>query len=361
MEEKKRIIIDARMINMSGIGTYIKELLNQGIYTDALGNEMEITHEDPTLNTITYNEKIYGIKEQLHFPYKKIKQLKPYALHVPHYNVPIFYHGRMYVTIHDLTHLVLKENLPNKFAYIYARVMLGIAIHKAKAVITVSENTKKDILKFYKSVNPNKIQVIYHSLPQRFHIKKKKDVQYLYSRFNIPKSKKILMYVGNLKPHKNLARLVEAYSNIRDIDETRLLLVGKAFDSYNLDELIQKRHVEKYILTTGIVSDEELVDLYNLTDLFVFPSLYEGFGLPPLEAMACGTPVVCSNSSCMPEIIEDAAIYFDPLDIKEIQKAIEIGLTDDEIRKELIENGKNQCLKYQKREFVNKTTQILGG
>ena len=155
----KKIVIDARMINMSGIGTYIQHLVKAGIYDIALGNEAEIKEYISDIDVIDYDSKIYGIKEQLKFPYRKLRKLKPDILHIPHYNVPIFYRGRMFVTIHDLTHIVMPEILPNKFAYIYAKIMLWIAVHKAEKIFTVSENTKKDIIKIFK-VDPEKIVVI---------------------------------------------------------------------------------------------------------------------------------------------------------------------------------------------------------
>lgn len=318
-----KIAVDARMINMSGIGTYIQNLIKNGCYNIALGRKQEINQIDDKIKMIEFNTSIYGIKEQLKFPYKELKKEKPDVLHVPHYNVPIFYKGKMIVTIHDLTHLIYPEFLPNKFAYFYAKFMIWVALKKADKVITVSQNTKNDILKMFK-VNPDKIEVIYNGVGEEFVKKDKESIEYLYDKFNIPKNKKIIMYVGNLKPHKNLERLLEAYSKINNKEETCLLLVGKAFEKYNaLEDKEIQLGINDYVIHTGIVTQDELVDLYNLADLFVFPSLYEGFGLPVLEALACGTPVVCSNTSSMPEVGEDDVGYFNPYDIDEMIKKIE--------------------------------------
>lgn len=323
MGNKLKIAVDARMIKMSGIGTYIQNLMKNGCYDIALGNENEIKEFDENIKTINFDSKIYGIKEQFKFPYKKLKKENIDILHVPHYNVPIFYRGKMVVTIHDLTHLIYPEFLPNKFAYLYAKFMMKIAIKKSYRVITDSENTKKDILNFFK-VNPDKIDVIYLGVGAEFKKKEKEGVQYLYQRFNIPEDKKILLYVGNLKPHKNLERLLEAYSKIKNIDNTRLLLIGKAFEKYDvLEEKEKNLGISDYVIHTGIVSQDELVDLYNLADLFVFPSLYEGFGLPILEALACGTNVVCSNISSIPEVGGNCVEYFDPYNVDDIREKIE--------------------------------------
>lgn len=318
-----KVAVDARMYKMSGIGTYIQNLTKNGCYQIALGEKKELENIPELENVIEFSAPIYGIKEQLKFPYKKLKKLAPDVLHVPHYNVPIFYKGDMVVTIHDLTHLVYSEFLSSKFAKLYAKIMMKIAIKKAKVILTVSEHTKKDLIKFFK-VDENKIKVTYLGVKEELIEKSKEEVNYLYERFNIPRDKKIIMYVGNLKPHKNLERLLTAFSRMKNNEECVLLLVGKAFSNYNvLNEKEKELKIEDKVIHTGIVDDKELLDLYNLVDLFVFPSLYEGFGLPVIEAMACGTKVVSSNSSSLPEVGGDKIPYFNPKDVEEMTKVIE--------------------------------------
>ncbi len=330
-----KIAMDARMIKMSGIGTYIQNLVKENDYDVLLGTEEKIKKYS-TSKVIKYDSKIYGIKEQLKFPYRKLKKEKVDVLHVPHYNVPIFYREKMVVTIHDLTHLIYPEFLPNKFAYFYAKFMIWLALKKATKVITVSQNTKNDILKMFK-VNADKIEVVYNGVGEEFIKKDRKEIEYLYDKFKIPRDKKILMYVGNLKPHKNLERLLEAYSQTKCKEDTRLILVGKAFANYKeLDEKEKILKLENNVIHTGMVSQEELVDLYNLADLFVFPSLYEGFGLPILEALACGTPVICSNTSSMPEIGGDNVEYFDPLNVREMAECIDINTKNKNLKTNFI-------------------------
>lgn len=329
-----KIVVDARMYNMSGIGTYIQNLIKSGCYQIALGNKEELKDIKQIDKIIEYNSPIYGIKEQLKFPYKELKKEKIDILHVPHYNVPIFYKGDMVVTIHDLTHLVYSEFLDNKLAKYYAKIMLKIATKKAKTIITVSENTKKDILKYFK-VDENKIKVIYSGVKENLKQKPKEQLKYLYEKFNIPKDKKILMYVGNLKPHKNLEKLLQAFSKMQSRDETTLLLVGKAFENYNiLEQKEEELKIKDKVIHTGIIEERELCDLYNLADLFVFPSLYEGFGFPVIEAMACGTKVVSSNTSSLPEVGGDVIPYFNPEDVDEMAEVIEKELKRDETEEE---------------------------
>lgn len=318
-----KVAIDARMYNASGIGTYIQNLVKNNCYDIALGKKEELKDVKEIENIIEFNSPIYGIKEQIKFPYKELKKLKPDLLHIPHYNVPIFYKGNMIVTIHDTTHLVLDEFLPSKFAKIYANIMMRIAIKKAKVILTVSENSKKDLIRLFK-VDENKIKVTYLGVKENIKEKTKKEVDYLYERFNIPRNKKLLMYVGNLKPHKNLERLLQSFSQLKNKDDCTLLLVGKAFENYNvLEDKEEELKIKQNVIHTGIVSEEELVDLYNLVDLFVFPSLYEGFGLPVIEALRCGTKVVSSNASSLSEVGGDVVSYFNPKDINQMTKVIE--------------------------------------
>ena len=329
LKENKKIAIDARMINSSGIGVYIQNLMKNKCYDIALGDEKEIRKIDKDIKVINYNSNIYGIKEQLKFPDIQLMKENIDVLHVPHYNVPILYSGEIIVTIHDLTHIIYPEFLKNKLAFIYAKIMLKIAAFKSSKILTVSENTKNDIVKYLR-VNKDKIKVIYNGVGEEFVKKNKKDINYLYKKYNIPKNKKLLMYVGNLKPHKNLNRLLEALSKIKNKKDYCLLLVGKAFNQQVDLEEIENRLGLDNVIHTGMVTQEELVDLYNLVDLFVFPSLYEGFGLPVLESLRCGTPVIASNSSSIPEVGGKIIGYFDPEKPEMIAKEIEKHINDKE-------------------------------
>ncbi len=353
-----KIAIDARMIQMSGIGTYIKALMGHGIYDIALGDGNDILKYDANVKVINYSDKIYGAGEQMHFPSRELRKSGADLLHVPHYNVPVFYRGKLAVTVHDLTHLVLPQFLPNKAAYLYAKFLIGYAVRKAEVVFTVSENSKRDILRFY-NIPEDKIAVVYNAVDSRFVHRDREDVSYLFDKYHIPRDKKVIMYVGNLKPHKNLPRLLEAYSKMNGREDTCLVLVGKAFDSEDLTPQIKALGIEDSVIKTGIIVDNELVDFYNLADLFVFPSLYEGFGIPPLEAMACGTPVVCSNNSSLPEVVGDAAYMFDPYDEKQIRDAMEKVLSDDSFAQSLVERGYKRVELFTPERIVNTTKAVF--
>ena len=316
------------------------------------GYEEDLKDVKNVEDKILFCASIYGIKEQFKFPYKALKKAKVDLLHVPHYNVPIFYKGNMIVTIHDLTHLVYSEFLGSKLKKYYAKFMMKMAIKKSKIVLTESENTKNDLLKYFK-IDENKIKVIYLGVKEEIKEKNKDEVSYLYDKFNIPKDKKILMYVGNLKPHKNLEKLLEAFSKLKNNNDCVLLLVGKAFESYNtLYNREKELNIDDKVIHTGIVSDEELVDLYNLIDLFVFPSLYEGFGLPVAEAMACGTKVVSSNASSLPEVGGNEIPYFNPNDTEDMARVIEDELIRDDTKED-----KERRIKWAKNFDWKKTSE----
>jgi alpha-1,3-rhamnosyl/mannosyltransferase len=295
------IAIDARMINKSGIGTYIKHI-------------MEFIGYNTVLDNSNFPCKNYSIKEQLFFPYKKLRREKIDVLHIPHLNIPLFYRGKLIVTIHDLIHLKYPHFLPSKFHYYYFKFMLAAATKKASKILANSHNTKKDIIEFF-NVEPSKIKVTHLGVGKEFVIREKEEIFYLYEKYNISQNKKIILYVGNLLPHKNLNRLLKAVRLIKE--DYVLLLAGKSFKN-RYEQKLEKGT----IVYAGEISQSELVDFYNLADLSVLPSLYEGFGLPVLESFACGTPVACSNTSSLPEVGGNHAFYFDPENESDIANAI---------------------------------------
>ena len=158
--------------------------------------------------------------------------------------------------------------------------------------------------------------------------KQPQEYDYLYEKYGIPRDKKILLYVGNLLPHKNLNGLLKGFAQMKGKENCRLIFVGKAFNGRTKATQEKELGIEDLTIHAGMVCQEDLVNFYNLADLFVLPSLYEGFGLPVLEAFACGTPVACSNTSSLPEVGGTVAKYFDPKDPESIAQALEKSLDD---------------------------------
>lgn len=186
-----------------------------------------------------------------------------------------------------------------------------------------------------------KIKVIYHGLDHNL-FKINKDLKV---NFELPK--KFILCAGSIEPRKNLISLLKAYNNL-DMSikkEYKLILTGfKGWENQEIVSLINQN--KDYVNYLGYISDEELVAVYNLATLFVYPSFYEGFGLPVLEAMACGTPVVCSNTTSLPEVGGDAVVYCDPYNVDDIREKMETVLDDENLQKEMIVKGLERAKQF---------------
>jgi glycosyltransferase involved in cell wall biosynthesis len=263
------------------------------------------------------------------------------------------------VTIHDCIHLMFPQYLPNRLAYTYARLSLYTATRRADRILTVSETSKVDILRFFQ-VPAEKITVIHNAIDERFRTAPSEAVvELVRERYQL--KDQFVLYVGNIKPHKNLERLIDAFSRLRrhGADHLKLLIIGDQISKYQgLRRAVHKHKLHKHVRFLGFVPLETLAVLYRLADVFVFPSLYEGFGLPPLEAMASGTPVVTSNVSSLPEVVGDAAILVDPYDPQSIADGMRKVLEDADLRAGLSARGLEQARKYSWERSVERIRQI---
>jgi glycosyltransferase involved in cell wall biosynthesis len=232
------------------------------------------------------------------------------------------------------------QYLPNRLAYGYARSSISLAARCATRIMTVSESSKRDILRFV-DVDPDKISVIYNAYDERFAVEpQEEDVVRVRERYQL--HDEFVLYAGNVKPHKNLERLIEAFQLVRKcgLDHLKLVLIGDEISKYAaLRRAVHQHQLHKYVRFLGYLPEETLAVMYRLAGVFVFPSLYEGFGLPPLEAMASGTPVVTSNVSSLPEVAGDAAILVDPYDPHAIADGIYQVLSDEALRRDLRGKG----------------------
>jgi glycosyltransferase involved in cell wall biosynthesis len=255
--------------------------------------------------------------------------------------------------MHDLT--TLRFNNPSKNPFVFKvkqyayRWVNYIAAHKSKVVITPTEYIKDDVARTMRT-NSRKIAVTYEAGNELG--AKSEPVEGL-------EGTQFIMYVGRPNPHKNLDRLVQAFSSIKqDLPQLHLVLIGKE------DALFRrlKRHVEGLgvpdVHFTGKISDGQLRWLYENTAAYVFPSLSEGFGLPGLEAMANGAPVVSSDATSLPEVYGEAAYYFEPTDTEAMAKAIKVVLTKPELRARLIKEGTKQVKKYSWQHMAEQTLDI---
>jgi glycosyltransferase involved in cell wall biosynthesis len=224
---------------------------------------------------------------------------------------------------------------------------MGLAARRARRVLTVSTASKQDIL-HYLGVPADKVEVIYNALDSRLASPPTEDqIAIVRERFQL--TSPFILYAGNIKPHKNVDRLIEAYSILRRRGRTepQLLIIGDEISKYpNLRRLVHRFQLHRHVRFFGFVPEATLAALYRLASVFVFPSLYEGFGLPPLEAMAAGTPVVTSNVSSLPEVVGDAAVLIDPMDAGAIADAIARVLDDASLRDELIRRGRDRVTAF---------------
>jgi len=369
-----KIGVDCRMYssNFTGVGrctyevvkSYIEENKKQGYPHELVlfFNEPEYSsfEESKNVKKILVNAKHYSLAEQIGFA-KKLYKEKLDLVHFPHFNHPILYRKPFIVTIHDLTLSLYPGKKMTKWYHRLAyHIVIRNAVKKAKKIIAVSRNTKNDIIRFLR-VDPKKITVIHNGLTKEFtfiHDVTKFDKTL--KKYKIKKP--FLLYTGNWRDHKNLVRLVKAFKILKEkyYFDFNLVLTGKENSFYpEVKQTIKDLELENEIILPGLVSEEELVYLYNAAFIYVFPSLYEGFGLPPLEAMACGTPVVASFSSSMPEILKDNVVYFDPYDEKDLAEKIQKLHTDVKLQTELIGKGMDLVKEYNIDDMTKKTYKLL--
>jgi glycosyltransferase involved in cell wall biosynthesis len=226
-------------------------------------------------------------------------------------------------------------------------------------VLTVSESSKRDILRFV-DAQPEKIDVIYNAYDERFGVEPcEEDVVRVRDRYQL--NDEFVLYAGNVKPHKNLERLIEAFHLVRKrgLDHLKLVLIGDEISRYAaLRRAVHQHQLHKYVRFLGYMPEATLAVMYRLAGVFVFPSLYEGFGLPPLEAMASGTPVVTSNLSSLPEVTGDAAVLIDPYDPAAIAGGIERVLTDETLRRDLRRKGLARAQQFSWEQSVRRVREI---
>jgi glycosyltransferase involved in cell wall biosynthesis len=343
-----RIAIDARKLRDYGVGTYVRNLLRHLSRIDPTteyvvlcrGADCGVTQElGENFRAVAEPARPYSVREQLSVPLD-LRRERIDLFHAPHYVLPPLVPCKSVVTIHDCIHLRFPQYLPNRLASTYARTVMGVAARRARRVLTVSTASKQDIL-HYLRIPADNVEVIHNALDSRLAMPPTADeMARVRERFQL--NAPFILYAGNIKPHKNVDRLIEAYSILRrrGMTEAKLLIIGEEISKYpNLRRLVHRFQLHPHVRFFGFVPEETLAALYRLASVFVFPSLYEGFGFPPLEAMASGTPVITSNVSSLPEVVGDAALLIDPMDAGAIADAMADVLGDAALRADLVRRG----------------------
>ncbi|MBI2268263.1 MAG: glycosyltransferase family 4 protein [Candidatus Blackburnbacteria bacterium] len=370
-----KIGIDARIwgVKNTGIGRYTEELVKNLQLVDE-ANEYVVFCRRSNYDEIPicsgWKKVIadiphYTLQEQVELPGIFARERLD-LLHVPHFNVPLFYKGRFIVTIHDiLWHHTKDHTATTLSAPVYLvkhlgyRLVVRNAVTRARNIIVPSNVVKKDLVRQF-DLPKNKVVVTHEGVTNAV-----LSMKYIESsalvRYGIEKP--YLLYVGNLYPHKNIEMLVPALKRYHDSNHDIKLVVVSGRDIFkeNSEKIIHKEKMEGNVKILHKVNDEDLAILYKNAVAFVFPTLSEGFGLPGLEAMNCGTPVLCSSIPVLKEIYGDAALYFDPLDVNDIADKIMRIFADGELRRCLVRLGKQQVKKYSWRKMASATLAVYKG
>jgi glycosyltransferase involved in cell wall biosynthesis len=322
-----RVTIDARMLS-AGIGTCVFNILASlkgrscGLTIRALTFPNNVERLRPLCDEVcVVRAPIYSFREQFEIA-TAVRSAD--LLHVPHYNAPLLHRGKLLVTIHDLTHIVDPTFKRTLASLVYARTMLNLVARKADHIVTDSQFTRNQIVGLL-NVSPAKITVIQLGVSLHFCPRDRQEAFVRASAVTGLKHSYVL-FVGSLKPHKNLRTLIRAFAMLwagRRIDHQLLILGDDRNWKGELLRECQKLGVAEVVHFVPQVSYEALPWVYAAADLFVLPSVVEGFGLPILEAMACGTPVICSRAASLPEVAGDAAEYFEPTSAEDLADVME--------------------------------------
>ncbi len=352
-----KLCIDARMVQATGIGTYLQGLLSGLRATPPSNLALNVLGTPSALTRGPWSERkvsssIYSLTEQIEIPWAMRKEHAT-LLHSPHYNLPWLVAERTVVTVHDLIHLKFPHYWPSFAARSYAHFFFHHVVPKARAIITVSENTKKDLMEIL-SIPESRITVTYPAVThERFSKLEEKDLAQF---FGLKLPSPYLLYVGNLKEFKNVERLLEAYSRSRGSrsEWPALVMVGRSSIPG-----FEKRLAD----TPGVrwINNAPwnlLPSFYKNALGFVFPSLYEGFGLPPLEAMASGIPVITSNRGSLPEVVGDAALVVDPESVEEISAAMTRFVLEPTLRQDLAAKGLKQAARFSWDRMAAQTVKV---
>ena len=357
-----RIAIDARMIrhgSMHGIARYVFQLL-KGLSVRVLSHKFYVfINRGSPLENFQWGSQIelvfaqshwISFTEQRELP-ELLKDLEIDLFHAPSFVAPIFVPCSMVMTIHDLNHMVLPQ-FYTLFHQVYYQLVVRKSIKRSRYILTVSKFSKKEIVRTL-GLDPGKIFVTYNGVSEDYRpVTDETYLEYVRDIYGLPD--RFILCVSNNKPHKNVHQLVRAFC-YSDVEIPLVLACPTDASLIKIAENYGKKHL---IYFSKFIDEEHLPAVYSLTDLFVYPSTYEGFGLPPLEALACGTPVVVARSSSLPEVVGDNAIFANPFDYKAIAEALEQGVYDVSAREALKIRGLNHAQKFSWDQMIEKTLKV---
>ena len=356
------IVIDARRIRDFGIGTYIRSLVhalggidrtNRYTIVSKSAGMSELKGLPENFSTAIYERSDHSNFDHLAFPIF-LRRLAPDLVHIPLNRVPILMVRPYVVTVHDLANLFFEEETSSVRMQL-RRFRFRRGLVRADRVIAVSEATKRDVENIM-GIPPARIRRVYNAPDPGFFERASKvngvEQDKILERYQI--NYPYILYAGAIRRHKNIPRLVEAFAVVRDqlaghpnYQDLRLVIIGDNISRYpSVRQAVIKSRVEHAVRFLGFVPFDTLRCFYESAAAFVFPSRYEGFGLPPLEAMACGAPVIASNVSSLPEVVGEAAVQINPENVFDIARGIREVLIDEELRARLIRRGREQAARF---------------
>jgi glycosyltransferase involved in cell wall biosynthesis len=346
--------IDARKLTDFGIGSYVRNLLEaiarrpeSGAYrfrvyvrgadlsaVPALPENFQIVQED---------SPGYSVSELTRFAWRLLRDRLD-LFHATHYVIPPLARARAVVTIHDIIHVLYPQFLPNRAALVYARVMIRRALKRADRILTVSYNSKRDLVDYF-GIAPARIEVVYNGVADRFRPEAARaDRDRVSGKYGLPRP--YLLFLGGEKPHKNVRNVLRAFAEARrqkDLPHSLVLAGPMPKNRSRVEALISALDLDKRVVRPGVVPEEDLPGLFAGADAFIYPTLYEGFGLPVVEAMACGVPVLTSSTSALQEIAGGYAYLVDPMDVDAIARGIVDLATDPARRLEFADLGQRRA------------------
>jgi len=355
--------------NSGGFNTYARELI-KGFY--------EIDNENEYLLFINSIIKDVPFIEKENFKVSRVKTPSPRFIryweqfyfsnplslkgidifHNPFSAPLVFAHSKMIVTLHDISPILYPEK-HTFYSRAYWNFIWNFGLRRVDAIITDSVSSKNDIIDHF-GVKEDKVFVIPLSCNQKFSEELSQDfVSSILNKYKI--NKPYILFVGTIEPRKNIQTLLKAFNLLMGTEYRNhsLVIVGRKGWLYEeIFKMVKDLQIEESVIFTGQVAEDDLPAIYQGASIFVYPSLYEGFGLPPLEAMCSGIPVIVSNTSSLLEVVGDAAITVDPLDVESIVRSIVKVLSDFQLRKNLVQKGKFRCSQFTLEKMVSSTLDV---
>ncbi len=368
-----RIGIDARKVRDFGIGVYVTNLIHGLARIEGAGetpgdNEyiLYVRPEDrdfaddlpASFRCVAERSPVYSLRE-IGWMSWRIRRSRLDLYHATHYVLPAIVTCPTVVTIHDIIHLLYPGFLPNRAASFYAQGMFRHSVARADRIVAVSHNTRSDVLDHF-NVSEDKVRVVYNGVEDRFRQSLAED-ELRAALDDVGVQRPYVLFVGNPKPHKNLDRVIKAYARARSragFDAPLVCAGARPGSDFKLERRARQLGIGDCIRLLGHVDGKVLPALYQGASLFLYPTLYEGFGLPVVEAMASGVPVITSNTSSLKEIAQGYAELVNPLEVKEIAKAIERCMGNRGHARQLAVRGRERSARFRWEETAKSTLDI---